>query len=197
MKAQYRYGEAAGAQLDEECTRIVESIKREAVQYSADCVYNMDETGKYWKLKPDRSLTTLSEHGRKKDKARITACLACNATGTDKLPIWFIGKAKRPHCFRYEHLNGLESIRAIWRHNDTAWMNYKIMTKYLLWFNQEMKKQGKHVLLLMDNFSAHEVALEQLPDSLSNTKVMWLPPNATSVHQPLDQGIIQNWKSFI
>jgi hypothetical protein len=47
MKAQYRYGEATGAQLDEECTRIVESIKREAVQYSADCVYNMDETGKY------------------------------------------------------------------------------------------------------------------------------------------------------
>jgi hypothetical protein len=31
----------------------------------------MDETGKYWKMKPDRSLTT-SEHGRKQKKARIT-----------------------------------------------------------------------------------------------------------------------------
>ena len=55
-----------------------------------------------------------------------------------------------------------------------------------------MKKQGKYVLLLIDNFSAHEVALEQLPDSLLNTKVRWLPLNATSVHQPLNQGIIQN-----
>jgi hypothetical protein len=55
----------------------------------------MDETGKYWKMKPDRSFTTLAKHSRKKDKARITACLTCNATSTDKLPIWFAGKAKR------------------------------------------------------------------------------------------------------
>ena len=61
-------------------------------------------------------------------------------------------------------------------------MNHKIMTKYLTWFDQEMKKQGKHTLLLMDNFSAHEVAVEQLTESLTNTKVMWLPPNATAIH---------------
>jgi hypothetical protein len=169
----------------------LEDIKEEAKKYSADCVYNMDETGKYWKMKPDRSLTTMAEHGRKKDKARITACLTCNATGTDKLPIWFIGKAKRPNCFKNEHhLDGLQSIGAIWRYNDTAWMNHKIMEEYLLWFDQEMRKQGKNALLLMDDFSAHEVAVEQLNGSLTNTKVMWLPPNATAIHQPLDQGII-------
>jgi hypothetical protein len=53
-----------------------------------------------------------------------------------------------------------------------------------------MRKQGKHALLLVDNFSAHEAGLEQLRDSLQNTKVMWLPPNTTSIDQPLDQGII-------
>jgi hypothetical protein len=26
---------------------------------------------------------------------------------------------------------------------------------------------------------------------------MWLPPNVTSIYQPLDQGIIQNWKSYV
>ena len=126
----------------------------------------MDETGKYWKMKPDRSLTTIAEHGKKKEKARITACLTCNATGTDRLPIWFIGKAKRPACFRNENINSLESIGAFWRYNSKAWMNGTIMQEYLLWFDQEMRKQGKHALLLMDNFSAHEAGLEQLRDSL-------------------------------
>jgi hypothetical protein len=75
----------------------------------------MDETGQYWMIKPDRTLTVNPEEsGYKKDKARITANLCCNATGTDRLPIWFIGYAKRPRCFRYENLqNGLETIRDI------------------------------------------------------------------------------------
>ncbi len=52
----------------------------------------------------------------------------------------------------------------------------------------------------MDNFSAHELAIEQITEMttlLTNTKVMWLLPNATSIYQPLDQGIIQNWKSYV
>jgi hypothetical protein len=101
-------------------------------KYPADCIYNIDETGKYWKLKPDRSLTTLKEHSGKKEKARITACLTCNATSTDRLPIWFIGKAKRLYCFQREQLKGLESIRAFWRYNNKAWMNNKIIVEYLL-----------------------------------------------------------------
>jgi hypothetical protein len=99
--------------------------------------------------------------------------------------------------FRSDRLDGLESIGAFWRYNDKAWMNYKIMIEYLLWFDQKMKKQGKNALLLMDNFPAHQLGVEQLGDSLQTTKVMWLPLNATSIHQPLDQGIIQNWKAHV
>jgi hypothetical protein len=184
MQQRQHHGEAASAQLGDDAIQRIQEIREEAKNYTADCVYNMDETGKYWKLKPDRSLTTLKEHGRKKDKTRITACLACNATGTDKLPIWFIGKAKRPNCFRAERLEGLERLGAVWRHNDTAWMNYLIMIEYLLWFDQRMKRQRKHVLLIMDNFSAHELAVELLDIALENTKVRWLPLNTTSVHPP-------------
>ena len=72
---------------DKECTTIIENIRKEAAKYPADCIYNIDETGKYWKMKPDRSLTMFSEYSRKKDKARITTCLIYNVTGTDKLPI--------------------------------------------------------------------------------------------------------------
>jgi xanthine dehydrogenase molybdopterin-binding subunit B len=51
----------------------------------------------------------------------------------------------------------------------------------------------------MDNFSAYELAVEMMniEGTLTNTKVKYLSPNATSIHQPLNQGIIQNWKSYI
>ena len=47
MKERRRHSEAVGVQLDEECARIVQDIREEAKKYSTDCVYNIDETGKY------------------------------------------------------------------------------------------------------------------------------------------------------
>jgi F0F1-type ATP synthase membrane subunit b/b' len=47
MKEARRHGEAAGAQLDKECERIMEEIREEARKYIADDIYNMDETRKY------------------------------------------------------------------------------------------------------------------------------------------------------
>ena len=35
------------------------------------------------------------------------------------------------------------------------------------------------------------------PGVLQNIRIAWLPANATSLHQPLDQGIIQNWKVYV
>ena len=38
--------------------------------------------------------------GLKKDKSRISMAFCVNTTGTDRLPIWFIGKAKTPRALR-------------------------------------------------------------------------------------------------
>ena len=135
MKERRRHGEAADAQLDEDSERIIEEIRQECRKYIADCVYNIDKTGYYWKMKPDRSLTTFKESGRKKDKARITVSLTCNATGTDRLPLQFISKANRPNCFRAKYLHGLDTLGAYWRYNDTAWINHYIIKDYLRWFD--------------------------------------------------------------
>ena len=91
----------------------------------------MDETGYYWKMKPDRSLSTFEESGRKKDKVRITINLICNSTGTDRFPLWFISKAKRPNCFKVERLQDLESLDTFWRYNNITWINYYIIKEYL------------------------------------------------------------------
>ena len=128
-------------------------------------------------MKPDQSLSTFEESGKKKDKVRITVNLTCNALGTDRLPLWFIGKANHPNCFRSEYFYSLETLGIYWRHNNTAWMNYYIMKEYLYWFDEKMRIQGKHVHLFMDNFSAHELAIEQIEEAnipLTNTKVTQL-----------------------
>jgi hypothetical protein len=52
----------------------------------------------------------------------------------------------------------------------------------------------------MDNFSAHELAVQLIKESdqpLKWTRTEWFPASTTSVFQPLDQGIIQNWKCFV
>jgi len=56
--------------------------------------------------------------------------------------------------------------------------------------------QGRRVLLLLDSFSAHTAALQTLTENntLKNIRVEFLPPNCTSVYQPLNQGIIANFK---
>jgi hypothetical protein len=112
-------------------------------------------------MKPDRPLSTYETKGTKKAKARITANFCTNATGSDKLPPWFIGTAKRPNAFRARGLWEIDHLGAIWRSNKSAWMTHHIMKEWLYWFDHRMRCANKKVLLLMDNFSAHELAVEQ------------------------------------
>jgi DDE superfamily endonuclease len=63
----------------------------------------MDETGFLWKRLPAYGLKTLSI-GKKLDKTRITVNLCCNENSSDKLPLWFIGKAQQLRCFAQNHV---------------------------------------------------------------------------------------------
>lgn len=147
---------------------------------------------------PERSLATQQRSGIKKEKGRITIHHACNATGSHKLPMWIIAKYRRPRCFAAAKLKSVEALGIKWRANKKAWMVTEIMVEWLQWFDNLMA--GRKVILLLDNFSAHEYAvaeLEALPygSGLMNTEICWLPPNTTSRLQPLDQGIITSFKA--
>ena len=54
--------------------------------------------------------------------------------------------------------------------------------------NNEMRLSNRHILYVCDNASSHQVR------EYSHIKFLMLPPNATSIMQPLDQGIILSAK---
>lgn len=53
-----------------------------------------------------------------------------------------------------------------------------------------MTLQGRKTLMIVDNCPAHPKV-----DGLQSVELLFLPPNCTSVLQPMDQGIIRVFKS--
>jgi hypothetical protein len=55
----------------------------------------------------DNSLASKQLEGRKQNKERITLAIYCNGDGSDRLPLWVIGKYKNPRCFKNINKNTL------------------------------------------------------------------------------------------
>ena len=70
-------------------------------------------------------------------------------------------------------------------------MNSDIKIEILSKLDREMKFKNRNVILFLDNALSHPPDLE---GKFSNIKVCFLPKNTTSRLQPLDAGIIQNFK---
>ncbi|GKB36044.1 CENP-B homolog protein 2-like protein [Tanacetum coccineum] len=65
---------------------------------SRKCEY---DRGLFFRLQPDHSLATMQLEGKKQDKERLTVAICCNEDGSEKLPLWIIGKYAKPRCSRY------------------------------------------------------------------------------------------------
>jgi hypothetical protein len=81
--------------------------------------FNFDETSLFAFAPPDRGLATQQMSGKKRSKFRITIGVACNADGSEKFPMMFIGKYKRPRCFKK---SGPVAQGFYYRFNKKAWM---------------------------------------------------------------------------
>jgi hypothetical protein len=171
----------------------MEALRQLCKEYEPCSILNMDETGLHWKRTPDRTLATQPYNGTKKSKDRITIALTCNADGSEKFLAWVIGKSENPRCF--SKINR-KNLQIMYRFNKSKWMTGLICEEYLQWLNNKVQGEGRKVLLLMDNFSGHELAVQLVGglQGLSHVRIAWLPPNTTSVWQPMDQGIIASFK---
>lgn len=155
-------------------------------QYDSENVYNMDETGLFFRLLPRCTLLmphedVSSTRGKKKAKERVSLVVCANATGTHKITCTMIGKYKEPACIK----NREWPLKYL--HQSKAWMDVETCWKWFneVFFPEVTKRTGRRVLLLMDNAPGHFEAFER-----ENVKVAFLPPNCTSWKQPCDMGII-------
>lgn len=154
--------------------------------YLDEEIFNIDETALFYKMLPDRTLKFKREKcvGGKLSKERITVLVGANFTGTKKSKLLIIGKSKNPRCFK-----NIKKLPVLYENNSKSWMTSQIFEKYVRNWDTEARKRGEKILLLVDNCPAHPNV-----DNLRAIKLVFLPPNTTSLLQPMDQGVIKSLK---
>ena len=179
--------------------RFVDQFPEISKGYSLDQIFNCDETGLYYKMLPGHTLATAHSEpaGTKKAKERVTINACSNASGSIKLPLLLIGKAKTPRCFR--GLN-MESLPVIYKNQSNSWMNSSIFQE---WFSnylvpevqRQLRSMGQEekAILILDNCAAHP-SEEQLVSPDGKVIAKFLPPNVTALIQPMDQGVLESLK---
>lgn len=161
-------------------------------KYKPENVFNMDETGLYFQQLPTRCIVKRTEKsnfkGFKVAKQRISIVVSVNMNNSLQIPLLFIGKNKKPNCFKEIPKNYICQKR--------AWMDSNV---FLYWIDfifipaiKDILVNTK-ILLVMDNCSSHPKHLDEI--KYKNLNILYLPPNTTSLYQPLDQGIIQSLKT--
>ncbi|XP_043251226.1 jerky protein homolog-like [Colletes gigas] len=163
-------------------------------------IYNMDETSLMWKALSRKTLSKEREQGKKRIKVRpnrISLIFCTNATGSHKFPLLLINKSAHPRSIK----DCLLTLPVVYKTQTNGWIDETIFND---WFTNHFKPSVLHhqrqnhrkgkVLLLIGNSKEH-IPIQQIWDD-SQFKVIFLPPNTSSIIQPLDQGIIEECKKM-
>lgn len=172
-----------------------------ADRYHPENIYNADETGMYWRCLPDTTLALDEEKlafGAKLSKERITLLVCANALGTHKVDLLAIGKAARPRGFPKSRaalpLKYANSKKAWMTRELFEWWYDKIFIPQVEEFQERNGNKGD-VLLVLDNAPVHHKDTD-FDRKGGRFKVIFLPPNVTSLIQPIDQSIIAGFKKI-
>lgn len=181
-----RHGEA-GSVDPRDVAQERERIRPIIAQYAPRDCFNGDEGALFAYAPPDRGLSSKRMSGKKISKFRITLLFVCNQDGSEKEPLMFIGRYKKPRCFGGKNA---PPHGHYYRNNSKAWMTAVLFEEYIKQLDAKMRRQGRHILLTLDNFSGHSIGYQP-----TNIRIEFFAPNMTSHVQPLDAGIIRAFKA--
>ncbi|GFR30498.1 tigger transposable element-derived protein 1 [Trichonephila clavata] len=174
--------------------------------YCPQQVFNADETGLFWKRMPSRTFITKEEKklpGHKAMKDRLTLMILSNASEDLKIKPLLVYHSENPRIFKKN--NVIKSKLPVhWKSNQKAWVTQVIFNEWILeTFAPAVKKfllekeLPLKALLILDNAPSHPKDLEEiLQENYPFIKVQYLPPNTTSILQPMDQQVIANFKKL-
>uniref|UniRef100_K7GEK8 HTH CENPB-type domain-containing protein n=1 Tax=Pelodiscus sinensis TaxID=13735 RepID=K7GEK8_PELSI len=182
-------GEAASAD-----SKAAETFIEELDKLIREQIFNVDETGLFWKKMPEhtyihREAKTML--GYKAFKYRLTVLLGGNVSGYTLKPV-LIYRSENPRAFK--------NISKATCANKRAWMTLTLFEDWFMnCFIPEVKSYFLEkgipfqIFLILDNAPGHP---QYLNDFHSDMKVVFLPPNNTSILQLMDQGAIAAFKAY-
>ena len=173
-------------------TSWMERINELIEGYPLENIWNMDESGCFFKALPDVGLVEKGKQakGGKKSKQRVTVAFFVDAAGgkvDEPIVIW---KSKLPRCFK-KLKDPSRPANVHYFSNPKSWMTSEVMESVMLRLNRKLVFEDRKVILFLDNATCHP---ESMIGKFSHIKIVFLPKNTTSRLQPLDAGIIRNFK---
>lgn len=191
------------------------TIQQIAQEYHARDIFNVDETGLFYAMTPEKavrrgpntsaSAKTANGAASKALKEKLTLLLAVNADGSERFDPIFLGRSKALArespgvagiATRKEQLQLQLQLQFSKKETDVPfhycysarpWLNAVVFQRWLNTLNSHMKIAGRHILLLLDDAPSHVTRGLKL----TNVRVVSMP---LGLAQPLDLGITLAFK---
>ncbi|XP_065653034.1 tigger transposable element-derived protein 4-like [Hydra vulgaris] len=103
----------------------------------------------------------------------------------ERLLMFVIGKSKSPRCFK-----GVKNIPCRYRAQPKSWMSAELFEEWVKEIDLKFSFQKRKIALIIDNCSVHPNV-----QKIDWVELIFLPPNTTSITQPIDQGVIRSLKA--
>lgn len=178
----------------------LEKVLRRNGGFSADQIWNHDETGVTTVQKP---VKIVAQKGAKQVASTVsqergtlvTVCCAVNTLGNHIPPFSVFPRKKMQDHWLLTAPPGSDASGSS---SATGWMTDEVFLKYLSHFTKYAKPtSGEAILLLLDNHHSH-ISLEAISFAKENNIVMLsFPPHCSHELQPLDKSVYGPFKTYI